>query len=105
MGIQFSYTTPSTGAVAQYHVVQNIGLDYISGNTNVQVASYVSQDACNAGKFPVYQQGIQIAGLPITTADPLATVQADLVASAPTDGTASTSPNRYLFAGATIIAS
>lgn len=103
MSIQFSYTTPNTGAVANYHVVQQISLDYVSSNTNVQVASYVSQDAYAAGKFPVYNQSIQIAGLPVTTADPMDTVQADLIAAAPTDGTASTSPNRYLFAGATVV--
>jgi hypothetical protein len=102
MSIQFSYTTPSTGAVADYHVVQQIGLDYISNNTNVQVASYVSKDAYEAGKFPVYTQNIQIAGLPVVTADPLVTVQNNLMAAAPTDGTASTTPNRYLFAGATL---
>lgn len=104
MSIQFSYTTPSTGAVANYHVVKQIGLDYESKNTNVQVASYVSSDAYTAGKFPVFTQNIQIDGLPVTTADPWATVQNDLIAAAPTDGTASTSPNRYLFAGATLVA-
>ena len=103
MAIQFSYVTPSTGAVADYHVVKQITLDYDASVTNVQVASYVSADAYNAGKFPAYNQAIQIAGLPVTTTDPLATVEADLIAAAPTDGTASNYPNRYLFAGASIV--
>lgn len=103
MSLQFSYTTPATGAVADYHVITSISLDYVSSNTNVQVSSFVSKDAYTAGKFAVYNQQIQITGLPVTTADPLATVEADLIEAAPTDGTASTSPNRYLFAGATIV--
>jgi len=103
MAIQFVYTTPATGAPAQYHVVQSIQLDYASSRTLVTVASYVDSTTYTASKLPVYTQSIAIDGLPDTTQDPLVTVQQELVAAAPTDGTASTSPNRYLFAGGTLV--
>ncbi|AOK00342.1 hypothetical protein [Burkholderia vietnamiensis] len=103
MPIEFSYAVPSTGAPTEYHVLQQIGLDYVSHKTNVTVASFVSKDMFDAGKQPVYQQVIQIDGLPAYGSDPKDYVEADLIAPAPTDGSMSTSPNRYLFAGATIV--
>jgi hypothetical protein len=104
MAIQFDYTTPSTGAVASYHVVQQIGLDYASNRTHVSIASYVSKEAYSAGKFPVFIQSIDMDGLPAVNSDPLVTVQSALIAAPPTDGTASNTPNRYLFAGASAVA-
>ncbi|HDR9153771.1 TPA: hypothetical protein QDB05_000190 [Burkholderia vietnamiensis] len=104
MAIQFSYITPATGAAAEYHVVQQIALDYVSQKTNATVASFVSKDVFDAGKQPVYQQTIQIDGLPTENADPKASVEADLIEAAPADGVSAMFPNRYLFAGATIVA-
>jgi hypothetical protein len=102
MAIQFSYTTPATGAITQYHVVQNIQLDYSASSTAVTVASYVDSTTYAANKLPVYTQSISIDGLPDTTQDPLVTVQQQLVAVAPT-ADASGAANRYLFAGATLV--
>ena len=101
MPIQFDYTTPATGAVASYHRVTLVTLDYDADTIHVAVSSYVSKDAYTAGKFSVYQQTIQIAGT--VDAAVKSTVESNLVAAAPTDGTASNLPNRYLFAGATLV--
>lgn len=104
MSIQKDYVTPSTGATASYHVVQQVGLDYVSNLTNVTIASYLDKDAVTAGKVPMYAQQIQIASLPTTGSDARSFSESSLVAATPTDGSASTYPNRYVFAGAEIVA-
>lgn len=104
MSLQLNYVTPSTGATGTYHVVQQVGLDYVSSLTNVTIASYLDSAAKDAGKFPMYTQQIQIQGLSPSGADPLAYAESSLSAAAPTDGSASTYPNRYVFAGAQIVA-
>jgi hypothetical protein len=102
MPLQFNYVTPSTGATAAYHVVQQVGLDYESKLTNATVASYLDSDAKSAGKFPMYTQQIQIAGMPDTGTDARSFAESSLATAAPTDGSGSSYPNRYAFAGATI---
>lgn len=104
MPLQFDYVTPSTGATASYHVVRLVALDYESSSTNATVASYLSKDAKDAGKFPMFTQQIQIAGLPAAGADALSFSESALTVAAPTDGTAQANPGRYVFAGATITA-
>lgn len=103
MSIKFDYTTPATGAVASYHRVPQVSIDKDASVTTATVTSYVSKDAYDAGKFAMYTQIIQIPGVPTPTADPFPTVEALLVEAAPTDGTASTLPGRYTFAGATLV--
>lgn len=102
MPLQLDYLTPSTGATANYHVVQQVGLDYVSALTNVTVASYLTKAAKDAGKFSMYAQQIQIVGLPNKGVDPLDFAESSLSASA--DGAASGNPYRYAFAGAEIVA-
>lgn len=103
MPLQLDYLTPSTGATANYHVVQQVGLDYVSKLTNVTVASYLTKEAKDAGKFSMYAQQIQIVGLPDKGVDPLDFAESSL-AAAQTDGAASGNPYRYAFAGAEIVA-
>jgi hypothetical protein len=103
MPLQIEYVTPSTGATARYHVVQQVGLDYVSSLTNVTVASYLDKDANAAGKFPMYAQQIQISSLPDKGVDARDFAETSLVASAPTDAGGFASASRYAFAGAEII--
>lgn len=104
MPLQQDYDTPSTGAVASYHVVQQVSLDYVSNLVGATVASYLSKDARDAGKFAMYTQQIQFQGLPEAGTDALAYAEAQLSAAAPTDGSVVPGfPNRYAFAGATIV--
>ncbi|MFM0595319.1 hypothetical protein [Paraburkholderia dilworthii] len=102
MPLQFEYVTPSTGAKATYHVVQQVGLDYVSTLTSVTIASYLSKEARDAGKYSMYAQQIQIGALPDSGIDARDFAESSLAAAAPTDGSASVNPGRYVFAGAEI---
>jgi hypothetical protein len=102
MPIQLDYTVPSTGALSSYHAVNVVTLSYDGSEfTMATVASYVSKDAKDAGRQALYQQQIQIDGLP--TGDPRAFCEAALIAAKPTDGSADAFPIRYTFAGGTIV--
>jgi hypothetical protein len=103
MSLQKDYETPSTGAVASYHVVQQVGLDYVSLQTNATVASYLTKDARDAGKFPLYTQQISVDGLPTTGVDARDYAEQQLVAAVPQDG-GGPYANRFVFAGAEIVA-
>jgi hypothetical protein len=102
MPIADNYTTPNTGAVATYHVVQQLTLDYVSTLTNCTVASYLSKDAKDGGKFPMYSQQIQVQGLPAAAQDPLTFAEGELIAPVPDDVNASQFTSRYAFSGGTI---
>lgn len=103
MPIASNYTTPSTGAVATYHIVQQVTLDYVSLITNSTVASYLSKDAKDAGKFPMYTQQIPVDGLPAAAQDARAYAEGQIVEPMP-DGVAVVPyANRYAFAGGTIV--
>ncbi|PQV50959.1 hypothetical protein [Paraburkholderia sp. BL21I4N1] len=104
MPFRINYVTPSTGASAGYHVVQQVALDYVSGLTNATVASYLDSAAKDAGRFAMYTQQIHISELPGAGVDAREFAESSLVAAAPTDGSASSYPNRYVFAGAEIVA-
>ena len=92
------YVTPSTGATATVHVVNQVSLDY-TGNTTtyVTVASYVSADAHAAGKLPVFTQQIQLEGLPASGQDARDYAEARLVEPVPATGPYAV--NRYVFSG------
>jgi hypothetical protein len=102
MPLQKDYETPSTGAVASYHVVQQVGLDYVSLLTNATVVSYLSRDARDAGRFAMYTQQVQIAGLPGDGQSARDFAEAQLIASPPDDAVGG-APNRYVFAGAAVV--
>lgn len=103
MPLQKDYETPSTGANASYHVVQQVSLDYVSTMTNATVASYLSEDALGAGRFPMYTQQISLAGLPADGQAARDYAEAQLVVAQPDDESVPV-VNRYVFAGATIVA-
>ncbi|MFM0218291.1 hypothetical protein [Paraburkholderia caledonica] len=103
MPLKINYVTPSTGAQAGYHVVTNVGIDYAMEITTATVSSYLSKDAKDAGKFAMYAQQIQIAGLPDKGTDARDFAESSLAIAAPTDVSGFTSPSRYSFAGAEIV--
>ena len=103
MPIASNYTTPSTWAVATHHVIQQLTLDYVSGQCTATVSSYLSKEALDAGKFPIYSQQIVLEGMPASGADPKAYAEGALVEAAPADAPASPYANRYAFAGGTIV--
>jgi hypothetical protein len=102
MPLQKDYETPSTGALASYHVIQQVSLDYVSALTTATVASYLSKDAKDAGRFAMYAQQIQIAGLPGSGSDARDFAEEQLVAPAP-DGSPPQTASRYAFTGAQIV--
>ncbi|CAN7615092.1 hypothetical protein LJR034_004711 [Caballeronia sp. LjRoot34] len=103
MPIAVNYVTPNTGAAATYHVVQQITLDYVSSITNSTVSSYLSKDAKDAGKFPMYTQQIPVDGLPAAAQDARAYAEGRIVESTPDGTTVVPYANRYAFAGGTIV--
>lgn len=103
MPFQKEYESPSTGAIATYHVVQQVGLDKVAGMTTVTVASYVSAETKDAGKFALYTQQIQLAEMPGEGQDAFAFAESSLVEAEPVDAAPALSANRYVFAGAQLI--
>jgi hypothetical protein len=103
MPVALNYTTPSTWAVADYHVVQQINLDFVSSTCTATVASFLSKEAKDAGKSPIYAQQIALEGVPSSGADPKAYVEGMLIEPQPADVTIPPYANRYVFAGGTIV--
>lgn len=103
MPLLIDYATPGTGAVAGYHVTQQVTIDYLKNQTTPCIASYLSQAAYAAGKFPMQTQNIAMAGLPAAGQDALAFAESQLILAVPTPAPALNS-NRYIFAGAAIVA-
>jgi hypothetical protein len=103
MPIAVNYVTPNTGAAATYHVVKVVTLDRDSTITNSTVASYLSKDAKDAGKFPMYTQQIPVDGLPATGQDVWAYAEGRIVEPMPDGFTVVPYANRYAFAGGTIV--
>lgn len=101
MPLQKDYVTPSTGAVASYHVVKQVSLDRDANITNATVSSYLSKDAVDGGKFAMYTQQIQLAGLPPAGLDAFLYADQQLIVEAPEGVPASA--GRYVFAGATVV--
>lgn len=101
MPIQLDYVVPSTGAAASYHVANVVMLSKDGDYGLVTVASYVSKAAKDSGKQAMYQQQIQVTGLP--EGDPWDFYESALVQAKPTDGSADAFPVRYTFAGGTLV--
>lgn len=100
MPIIIDYTTPASGAVAGYHVVQMVTIDYRNSRNFVQLDSYVSEATYSAGKQPVFSQPIEFDEIPTEGMTPLAYAEQKLVA--PATDTTSPSAARAAFAGAKI---
>lgn len=54
----------STGAVARYHVIEYVSIDYKYGNATATLNGYVSQKACEAGRNPLCSHTVSVNGLP-----------------------------------------
>lgn len=104
MPLNKEYLVPSTGAAAVYHVVQQVTLDFESSKTVATVASFVSKDLRESGKFALYTQSIMFDGVPRDEESPSEFAEAQLIVAVPADGNVSAYPNRYAFAGASIVA-
>ncbi|MFM0608639.1 hypothetical protein PQR05_29335 [Paraburkholderia sediminicola] len=109
MALKKSIVIDATGVPATHHVVDGVNVSKSSKITNVIVLSYYNESTLTAGKQPVGSPiSIMIEAIPPDGADSFAFAEKALVQKAPDDG-GSTSPtfgvqNRYLFAGAEIIA-
>lgn len=103
MPLRKDYAVASTGANATYHVIQQVTLDYQSEKTVATVASFVSKELRDSGKFALYTQPIMFDGMPAEGQTPRDFTEAELIADVPPDGAVSPYPNRYVFAGAQIV--
>lgn len=54
----------STGAVASYHVIEYISIDYKYGNATATLNGYVSQKAHEAGRNPLCSHTVTVEALP-----------------------------------------
>lgn len=54
----------STGAVASYHVIEYVSIDYKYGNATATLNGYVSQKACEAGRNPLCSHTVTVDALP-----------------------------------------
>jgi hypothetical protein len=103
MPLSISFTTPNTGAVADYHVVTCVHLDYQNDAATAYVSSFLNESVRTAGKFAMYQQQIQLDGMPATGQDAKDYAEANLVVPIP-DTPITPLSNRYSFAGAAVVA-
>jgi hypothetical protein len=103
MPLQKDYVTPATGATASYHVTKLVTLDLDGNNTSISVASYLNADMRAAGKAPLYTQQIVVDGLPEDGLNPFTYADQQLAVTRPDDA-APTYANRFVFAGAEIVA-
>ena len=54
----------STGAVASYHVIEYVSIDYKYGNATATLNGYVSKKACEAGRNPLCSHAVTVNALP-----------------------------------------
>ena len=53
IGINHEIETPTTGAIAKFHRLSNIFIDFNSRSVQVNLSSYVSLEKASEGKHPV----------------------------------------------------
>lgn len=49
-GILFEYEDENTGAIANFHVIEYVGIDYKYGRVSATLNGYVSKKAFNSGR-------------------------------------------------------
>ena len=54
----------STGAVARYHVIEYVSIDYKSHAASMTLNGYVSKKAYEAGRNPLCSHTVSVNGLP-----------------------------------------
>ncbi|MGS0994380.1 hypothetical protein [Burkholderia glumae] len=101
MPISIDYTTPGTGAVAGYHVVQQVTFDYQNTRSIAQLSSYVSKQTYTDGRQPLFSQPIEFGELPPDGTSPRVYAEQKIVAPA-SDKTSPTAA-RANFIGGSIV--
>ncbi|MCM2492702.1 hypothetical protein ACVCIH_05955 [Burkholderia glumae] len=101
MPISIDYTTPGTGAVADYHVVQQVTFDYQNARSIAQLASYVSKQTYSDGRQPLFSQPIEFSAMPPDGTSPRSYAEQKIVAPA-SDKTSPTAA-RANFIGGSIV--
>ena len=64
IAIKHEIEDESTGAIAHYHVIEYVGIDYKYGNTTATLNGYVSKEAHEAGRNPLCAHSITVNALP-----------------------------------------
>ena len=64
IAIKHEIEDESTGAVASYHVIEYVGIDYKYGSTTATLNGYVSKKAHESGRNPLCSHSLTIGGLP-----------------------------------------
>lgn len=64
MALQLSTTDQTTQAPAGYHQVTRVSVDFVAGQTQVSIASYVSQAAATAGAQPIKRANFNFNTVP-----------------------------------------
>jgi len=97
----------SIGVPASHHVIRHITLDYAMNAAAVAVASFYDAEAAVEGAQSIGMATVNLESMPAAGDDPLAFCERHLVAEKPADAPNATlngNPNRYVFAGAEIVA-
>ena len=64
IAIKHEIEDESTGAVASYHVIEYVGIDYKYGSTTATLNGYVSKKAHESKRNPLCSHSLTIGGLP-----------------------------------------
>lgn len=110
MAFSKTITVASVGAPASYHVADNYNFSRTAQATSVMILSYLDEDAFKAGLSSIGSwTNIMLDGFPPDGDNPFTWADALIVQAQPTDAQSSSSflpgsANRYLLAGAEIVA-
>lgn len=63
IAIKHEIEDESTGAVAAYHVIEYVGIDYKYGSTTATLNGYVSKKAYEAGRNPLCSHTVTVNGI------------------------------------------
>lgn len=64
IAIKHEIEDESTGAVANYHVIEYVGIDYKYKTVTATLNGYVSKKAYDAGRKPLCSHSISVNALP-----------------------------------------
>ena len=64
IAIKHEIEDESTGAVANYHVIEYVGIDYKYNPVTATMNGYVSKKAYESGRNPICSHSITVNGLP-----------------------------------------
>ena len=64
IAIKHEIEDESTGAVANYHVIEYVGIDYKYNTVTATMNGYVSKKAYESGRNPLCSHSVTVTGLP-----------------------------------------